>query len=106
LPFFGDSDIPFMLRELGVAVTAGSVHDFGILDLNDEVAVKDGQGGEVIIKAITLTVQTSLFPHSAIATDAAIVANDPMTGTPTNFVVIRPLGEGDGALSKLMLRNA
>jgi len=103
LAFFGDSDIPFMLRELGVPVRAGSVSDFGILDLNDQVVLKDG---EVIVKAITLTVQTSLFPHNAIAVDAAIVANDPMTGTPTNYVVVRPLGEGDGALSKLMLRKA
>jgi hypothetical protein len=104
--FFGDSDIPTMLAELGVPVTAGSVHGYGILDLNDQVVLKDGQGGEVIVKAVTLTVQTSLFPHSAIAVDAAIVANDPVTGTPTNYAVIQPLGAGDGALSKLMLRQA
>lgn len=104
MPFFGDSDIPFMLAEVGVPVTAGGVNGYGILDLNDQVAVSDGQGGEVVVKAITLTVQTSLFP--AIAVDSAIVANHPITGTPTNYVVIKPLGEGDGALSKLMLRQA
>lgn len=94
-----------MLREVGVPVTAGSVNDFGILDLNDQVEVFNGHE-TVIMTAITLQVQTSAFPHSAIATDAALTAKDPLTGTVKSFVVIKPLGSGDGALSKLMLRRA
>jgi hypothetical protein len=105
MSFFGDSDIPFMLAEVGVPVTAGGVGGYGILDLNDQVETFDGHE-QVVMSAITLVVQTSLFPHSAIATDAAITANHPVTGTPTNYVVIKPLGSGDGALSKLMLRKA
>jgi hypothetical protein len=98
-PFFGDSDIPFMLDELGVPITAGGFNGFGILDLNDEVETFDGRGAAVIMKAITLVVQTSLFPHSAIATDATITVDG------ISYVVIKPLGQGDGALSKLLLRR-
>lgn len=106
MSFFGESDIPFMLAGVGVPMTAGGVNGYGILDLNDEIVVDDTGRGQVIMTAITLVVQTSLFPHSAIATDATITAKDPMTGTVKSFVVIKPLGSGDGALSKLLLRRA
>jgi hypothetical protein len=106
MAFFGDSDIPFMLKELGVAVTAAGKSGFGILDLNDEITVNDGERGQVSMRAITLEVQTSFWPRSSIATDAALVANDPITGTPGNYVVINPLSSGDGALTKLLLRKA
>jgi hypothetical protein len=99
MAFFGDSDIPAMLAEFGVPVTAGGVGGYGILDLNDTVEVFDGHE-QVVMRAITLVVQTSLFPHSAIATDATLTADG------VSYAVIKPLGSGDGALSKLLLRKA
>lgn len=102
-PFFGDADIPFMLEEVGVPVTAGGVDDgFGILDLQDQVEQLDPRPkgrGMVTMRAITLVVQTSLYPVGALAIDQTIVADG------IDYAVLERLSEGDGATTKLMLRR-
>ena len=100
MAFYGDSDIPMMIAELGVPVVASGVNGYGILDLNDEVEEMQSGRGAVVVRAVTLLVQTSRWAANAIAMDAQITVDG------AAYVIIRPLSEGDGALTKLLLRRA
>jgi hypothetical protein len=94
-PPFGDSDIPTLLADMGLAVTIGGVAGKGLLDEEDQILVQDQQRGEVVVLGSTLTVQTSQFPAAAIG--QAVVVNG------KNFTVKNRWRIGDGALTKIWL---
>jgi hypothetical protein len=94
-PAFGDADIPTLMRDMGIAITVGSVTGVGLLDEADEILVQDQQRGEVVVLASTLTVQTSLFPALAIGQSVSVNSK--------NFTVKNRWRIGDGALTKIWL---
>lgn len=94
-PAFGDSDIPALMADMGIAITVGGVAGVGLLDEADQILVQDMNRGEVVATATTLTVQSSAFP--AVAIGAAVVAGG------RNFTVRERLRESDGGLTKLLL---
>jgi hypothetical protein len=94
-PAFGDSDIPTLLADMGIAITVGGVDGIGLLDEADQILVQDASRGEVVATATTLTVQSSAFP--AVAIGAAVVIGS------KNFTVRERLRESDGGLTKLLL---
>ena len=95
VPAFGDSDIPALMADMGIAVIVGGVPGIGLLDEAGEVMVQDALRGQVVVLVTTLTVRTSAFPGLAI--DAPVVI-----GTRT-FSVRERLPIGDGGLTKLLL---
>jgi hypothetical protein len=95
---FGDSDIPTLMSDMGIAITVGGVAGVGLLDESDEVLVQDAARGQVVVMMTTLTVRTSDFP--AVAIDAAVVIGS------KNFTVRERLRMGDGGLTKLLLGTA
>jgi hypothetical protein len=97
-PAFGDSDIPALMADMGIAISVGGVVGVGLLDEADEILVQDAQRGEVVVLASTLTVQTSQFPAAAIG--QAVVVNG------KNFSVRNRWRIGDGGLTKLWLGTA
>jgi hypothetical protein len=94
-PAFGDSDIPALMKDMGIAITVGGVAGIGLLDEADQILVQDVNRGEVVATATTLTIQSSAFPAAAIG--QAVVAGG------KNFTVRERLREGDGGLTKLLL---
>ena len=94
-PAFGDSDIPALMADMGIAVTVGGVAGIGLLDEADQIMVQDLNRGEVVATATTLTVQTSAFPTAKIG-DAVVAGGK-------NFTVRERLRESDGGLTKLLL---
>ena len=94
-PAFGDSDIPALMADMGIAIIVGGVAGIGLLDEADQVLVQDADRGAVVVLATTLTVQTSAFPGAKIG-DAVVVGA-------RNFTVQKRLREGDGGLSKFIL---
>lgn len=92
---FGDSDIPTLLADMGIAVVVGGVNGIGLLDEADEVLVQDADRGQVVVLATTLTVRTTDFPLAAIGQAVAV--------GPRNFTVRERLRIGDGGLTKLLL---
>lgn len=94
-PAFGDSDIPALMADMGIAVTVGGVAGTGLLDEADQILVQDVNRGEVVATATTLTIQSSAFPSVAIG--AAVVIGS------KNFTVRERLRESDGGLTKLLL---
>jgi hypothetical protein len=92
---FGDSDIPTLMKDMGIAITVGGVAGIGLLDEADQILVQDVSRGEVVATATTLTVQSSAFPTCKIGD--AVVANG------KNFTVRERLRESDGGLTKLLL---
>jgi hypothetical protein len=95
---FGDSDIPALMADMGIAVAVGGASGVGLLDEADEIVVQDSQRGQVVVLATTLTVQTSAFPAVAIGAAVAIGSK--------NFTVRERLKMGDGGLTKLLLGTA
>lgn len=95
---FGDSDIPALMADMGIAITVGGVAGIGLLDEADEVLVQDAERGQVVVTMTTLTVRTSDFPAVAIGATVAVGAN--------NFTVRERLRIGDGGLTKLLLGTA
>jgi hypothetical protein len=95
---FGDSDIPALMADMGIAVTIGGVGGVGLLDEADEILVQDAARGQVVVTMTTLTVRSSDFP--AVAIDAAVVIGA------KNFTVRERLRMGDGGLTKLLLGTA
>ncbi|MGH9208201.1 MAG: head-tail joining protein [Candidatus Acidiferrales bacterium] len=96
-PAFGDSDIPALMADMGIAITVGGAGGVGLLDEADQILVQDVNRGEVVATATTLTIQTSAFPNAKIGD--AVVANG------HNFTVRERLRESDGGLTKLLLGN-
>jgi len=94
-PAFGDSDIPTLMADMGIAITLGGVAGIGLLDEADQILVQDQSRGEVVATATTLTIQTSAFPGLKIGD--AVVANG------KNFTVRERIRESDGGLTKLLL---
>lgn len=94
-PAFGDSDIPALMADMGIAVSVGGVDGIGLLDEADQILVQDQNRGEVVATATTLTIQTSAFP-SAMIGDAVVIGSK-------NFTVRERLRESDGGLTKLLL---
>jgi hypothetical protein len=92
---FGDSDIPALLADMGIAITVGGVVGRGLLDEADEIVVQDSERGQVVMLATTVTIQTSAFPAAAID-DAVVIGAK-------NFTVRNRLRIGDGGLTKLVL---
>jgi hypothetical protein len=99
LPPFGDVDISYM-TEMQVAVTVGGVNGMGWIDDPDQIVVQDHAGGEVVVRASVLTVQTSAFPAAAIGQIVTVTSNG------KTFTVRERLGTGDGAISKFLLGTA
>lgn len=95
---FGDSDIPALMSDMGIAISVGGVSGVGLLDESDEVLVQDAARGQIVVMMTTLTVRTSDFPNVAI--DAAVVIGA------KNFTVRERLRMGDGGLTKLLLGTA
>jgi hypothetical protein len=102
-PAFGDSDIPALMADMGIAITVGGVAGVGLLDEADQILVHDDQRGEVTATATTLTIQSSAFPAAAV--DQAVVTwlTQVRTGPTKNFTVRERLRESDGGLTKLLL---
>jgi hypothetical protein len=94
-PAFGDSDIPALMADMGIAVSVGGVAGVGLLDEADQILVQDQNRGEVVATATTLTIQTSAFPSAKIG-DAVVIGSK-------NFTVRERLRESDGGLTKLLL---
>jgi hypothetical protein len=94
-PAFGDSDIPTLMADMGIAITVGGVAGIGLLDEADQIFVQDAQRGEVVATATTLTIQSSAFPACKI--------NDAVVAGGKNFTVRERLRETDGGLTKLLL---
>lgn len=94
-PAFGDADIPTLMADMGIPITAGGVAGIGLLDEADQIFVQDATRGEVIATATTLTVQSSAFPTVKVG-DAVVV-------NAKNFTVRERLRESDGGLTKLLL---
>lgn len=94
-PAFGDSDIPFLMADMGIPITVGGVPGIGLLDEADQIFVQDANRGEVVATATTLTIQTSAFPTCRIG-DAVTVGGK-------TFSVRERLRESDGGLTKLLL---
>jgi hypothetical protein len=94
-PAFGDSDIPALMADMGIAITVGVVPGVGLLDEMDQIIVEDLTRGQVVMTATTLTIQTSAFPACKIGD--AVVANG------KSFTIRERLREGDGGLTKLLL---
>lgn len=94
-PAFGDSDIPALMADMGIAVTVGGVAGIGLLDEADQIMVQDLDRGQVVMTATTLTVQTSAFPDCKIG-DAVVAGGK-------NFTIRERLRESDGGLTKLLL---
>jgi hypothetical protein len=94
-PAFGDSDIPALMTDTGIAISVGGVEGVGLLDEADQIIVQDLNRGEVVATATTLTIQSSAFPNCKI--DDAVVAGG------KNFTVRERLRESDGGLTKLLL---
>lgn len=94
-PAFGDSDIPTLMADMGIAVTVGAVAGIGLLDEADQIMVQDLDRGQVVMTATTLTVQTSAFPDCKIG-DAVVAGGK-------NFTIRERLRESDGGLTKLLL---
>lgn len=92
---FGDSDIPTLLADMGIAITVGGVNGVGLLDEADEILVQDADRGEVVVLATTLTVRTTDFPAAAIGQAVAVGSR--------NFTVRQRFRMGDGGLTKLWL---
>ena len=95
---FGDSDIPALMADMGIAVTVGGVAGIGLLDEVDEILIQDQARGEIIVPMTTLTVRTSDFPSVAVGTAVAIGSR--------NFTVRERLRVGDGGLTKLLFGTA
>jgi co-chaperonin GroES (HSP10) len=94
-PAFGDSDIPTLMADMGIAITVGGVAGIGLLDEADQILVQDQNRGEVVATATTLTIQTSQFPNIKIGD--AVIANA------RNFTIRERIRESDGGLTKLLL---
>ena len=94
-PAFGDSDIPTLMADMGIAITVGGVAGIGLLDEADQIFVQDAQRGQVIATATTLTVQSSAFPTVKVGDTVAVGGK--------NFTVRERLRESDGGLTKLLL---
>lgn len=94
-PAFGDSDIPALMADMGIAITVGGVDGIGLLDEADQILVQDAQRGEVVATATTLTIQSSAFPNVKIGDAVAVNSK--------NFTVRERLRESDGGLTKLLL---
>jgi hypothetical protein len=97
-PAFGDSDIPALMADMGIAVTVGGVGGVGLLDEADQILVQDAERGQVVVTMTTLTIQTSAFPAVKIG-DAVIIGSK-------HFTVRERLRESDGGLTKLLLGTA
>jgi hypothetical protein len=97
-PAFGDSDIPALMADMGIAVTVGGVAGIGLLDEADQILVQDVNRGEVVATATTLTIQTSAFPGIQIGQAVVVL------GT-RNFTIRERLRDSDGGLTKLLLGN-
>jgi|SRR5579872_4438458 len=97
-PAFGDSDIPALMADMGIAITVGGVSGIGLLDEADEVLVQDATRGQIVVMMSTLTVRTTDFPNAAIG--QAVQAGA------TFFTVRERVRMGDGALTKLLLGNS
>jgi hypothetical protein len=59
---YGDSDIAFALKDVGVPVVAGGVNSYGALDLQDKLIVQDSQRGEVVALVPSTTSYASMTP--------------------------------------------
>ena len=95
-PAFGDSDIPALMADMGIAVTVGGVPGVALLNEGEELMVQDGDRGGVVILATTLIIQTSAFP-AAKAGDAVVVNGK-------NFTIRQRVAESyDGGLKKFVL---
>jgi hypothetical protein len=92
---FRDADIPALLADMGIAIVVGGVSGTGLLDEADQILVQDGSGGQVVVMATTVTIQTSAFPSAKIG-DAVSIGSK-------NFTVRERLRIGDGGLTKLLL---
>ena len=95
---FGDSDIPALMADMGIAVTVGGVAGIGLLDEVDEILIQDQARGEIIVPMTTLTVRTSDFPSVAVGATVVIGSR--------NFTVRERLRVGDGGLTKLLFGTA
>jgi hypothetical protein len=91
-----DSDIPFLLADLGVPVVVGAVSAKGLFDAADEIVLQDKNGdGGVGVNIPTVTVQASVFPN--IKRDDAIQVDG------VNWFVRDRLRIEDGSLMKILL---
>jgi hypothetical protein len=97
-PAFGDSDIPALMADMGIAVTVGGVAGIGLLDEADQILVQDVNRGEVVATATTLTIQTSAFPGIQIGQAVVVLGTK-------NFSIRERLRDSDGGLTKLLLGN-
>jgi hypothetical protein len=101
MAFYGDTDIPAMLQDVGVPFAAGGVTgQYGILNLQDKVIVHDAERGEVHATVPSVEVQVSAFPVAALAIDAPVTVNG------VNYYIRDHDASADGALLKLWLRKA
>jgi hypothetical protein len=99
--FYADSDIPAMLADFGVAVVFDGVTAKGIVDYVDAVTLQQNGIAGVTNKAITVMLQTTVFP-SLIANNAI---NKPITVDGVPYTVRERLQQSDGAITHLLCTN-
>lgn len=99
--FYRDTDIPSMLADFGVAVLFQSVSAKGIVDYIDSVTLKENGIAGVHSKAITVMLQTSMFPGLAASNAVGL----PITVDGTSYVIRQREQTTDGAVTHLLCTN-
>ena len=99
--FFGDSDIPAMLADFGVAVVLDGVTAKGVVDYVDAVTLKENGIAGVINKAITVMLQTTAFP--SLGGNNAV--GKQLTVDGVTYTVRERLQQSDGAITHLLCTN-
>lgn len=98
MEYFGDSDIPTLLRDFGRPVTIGEFEGVGIADIPEEMFDESdpvpGRGG-VNVKLTKLFIQTSAWPDVRI--------DSPVFWDGTSYSVRSRLPYGDGAMTEIEL---
>lgn len=96
MAYYGDADIPMLLREFGQPVTIGGVDGIGIVDEEDQAfATSDSGRGEVVIGITAILVQTTAFPDLKI--------DQPIVWAGGNYSVREGLRVDDGAFTRVLL---
>jgi hypothetical protein len=100
-PFYGEKDIPQMMRELGVPVerrlNGEPFRTYGLRDTAD-LELLQGEGSTFASRVETLTVLTGALPHL----DEAV----PLVIDDVDCIIIQTRTEGDGALTTIFFRKA
>lgn len=99
--FFHDAEIPAMLQDFGVPIILNGTSGIGLVDYVDAISLKENGIAGVINKAITVAVQTSVFPD-LVDNNAVGLA---ITVDGEDFHVRQRLQQSDGAMTHLLCNN-